>query len=297
MAAAFLSTKPDISRLPSTTGYSLFIALTLHFKSLIAQRKLSGSHMGRLRAALLILERLQTYWVTIQGLWSNLETLFSNAGFDIDAICGNEIIPHTSVDDQPPDIEPDRVSPHTRRKSVASVPQSIAIDSQEASQITPNNGLEAQSNLVNRNRALSEAPVSNPRFHHVIPRQNAQFHGQPPSIQLQQTWPNFNTSNGDSQTGFERVPGGVPSGFIPLDTVSENVGMRNQPSNMGFDASGIRSDSMHNYDVYGNMGGMVGMEMDIDSMNFWWDQSYVASDANVEQIGPNVDEYGSYSFH
>jgi hypothetical protein len=85
MATAFLSTiRPDISRLPSITGFAMYVASVIHVKSLVAQRKLSSSpsnttnssHIRRLRAAVSILARLKDYWVTLNGLWAQLRALF-----------------------------------------------------------------------------------------------------------------------------------------------------------------------------------------------------------------------------
>jgi hypothetical protein len=70
MATAFLSTRPDISRLPSITGFAMFVASTIHFKSLVAQRKLQTYGAGRLKAAVSILERLKEYWAYLNGLVS-----------------------------------------------------------------------------------------------------------------------------------------------------------------------------------------------------------------------------------
>jgi hypothetical protein len=69
MATAFLSTNPDVARLSGTTGYVLFVAVTLHFKSLVAQRKLRNPGvLSRFKAALYILDRLKIYWSTIGTL-------------------------------------------------------------------------------------------------------------------------------------------------------------------------------------------------------------------------------------
>lgn len=74
MATAFLSTNPDVARLPSTTGYAMFVAVTLHFKSIVAQRKLRNPGvLSRFKAALYILDRLKMYWSTIGALVSIFE--------------------------------------------------------------------------------------------------------------------------------------------------------------------------------------------------------------------------------
>ena len=70
MATAFLSIRPDVSRLPSVTGFAMFVAAAIHFKSLVAQRKLQTYGAGRLKAAVSILERLKEYWVALNDLVS-----------------------------------------------------------------------------------------------------------------------------------------------------------------------------------------------------------------------------------
>jgi transcriptional regulator of heat shock response len=71
MATAFLSTRPDISRLPSITGFAMFVSSTIHFKSLVAQRKLQKYGVGKLKAALSILERLKDHWRHLNDLVNN----------------------------------------------------------------------------------------------------------------------------------------------------------------------------------------------------------------------------------
>lgn len=68
MASAFLSTRPDMSRLPSITGYAMFVACTVHFKTLVAQRKLQQFGTSRFKGAVCILERLKEYWAANQGM-------------------------------------------------------------------------------------------------------------------------------------------------------------------------------------------------------------------------------------
>lgn len=70
MATAFMSTRPDISRLPSMVGFAMFVACTIQFKSLTAQRKLSTYGTGRFKAAIIILDHLKEYWDSLQALVS-----------------------------------------------------------------------------------------------------------------------------------------------------------------------------------------------------------------------------------
>jgi hypothetical protein len=68
MATAFLSTDPDFKSIPSTTAYTLLVAITIHFKSLVAQKKLRVNTFGRFKAALIIIKRIRIYWTTLNML-------------------------------------------------------------------------------------------------------------------------------------------------------------------------------------------------------------------------------------
>lgn len=70
MATAFMSSHPDISRLPSMVGFAMFVASAIQYKSLGAQRKLQTHGTGRFKAAIFILNRLKTYWVSLESLVS-----------------------------------------------------------------------------------------------------------------------------------------------------------------------------------------------------------------------------------
>jgi hypothetical protein len=85
MATVFLSAiRPDISRLPSITGFAMYVASVIYVKSLVAQRELTSApsnttnfpHIGRLKAAVSILDRLKDYWLTLNGPWAQLRALF-----------------------------------------------------------------------------------------------------------------------------------------------------------------------------------------------------------------------------
>jgi hypothetical protein len=67
MATAFSSTRPDISKLPSLTGYAMFVATTVHFKSLVVQHKLEAYAISRFKSVVSILGRLREYWNVHQG--------------------------------------------------------------------------------------------------------------------------------------------------------------------------------------------------------------------------------------
>jgi hypothetical protein len=76
--------------------------------------------------------------------------------------------------------------------------------------------------------------------------------------------------------------------YMPLGTVAEDYEMQGHtmgPGNLG---------GMQNMNQYGDYG-MMNTEMDLDRMNFWWDQSYVPFDANaqMEQLPQQPDPRGS----
>ena len=70
MATAFLSIRPDKSRLSSMTGFAMFVSSAIQIRSLGAQRKLN-THAGYLKAAVSILKDLNQYWTPLRSLVSN----------------------------------------------------------------------------------------------------------------------------------------------------------------------------------------------------------------------------------
>jgi len=70
MATAFMSSRPDISRLTSLVGFAMFVATTIQLKSLIVQRKLQTYGTGRFRAAITILDHMRRYWNSLQNFVS-----------------------------------------------------------------------------------------------------------------------------------------------------------------------------------------------------------------------------------
>ena len=101
MASSFLAIRPDISRLPSISGYAMFVACTVHFKSLVAQSRLQKYGTNRVKGAVCVLEQLKAYWATNQDLvcdihftqsseitdqdnqWDTLKNLYASKGIDI----------------------------------------------------------------------------------------------------------------------------------------------------------------------------------------------------------------------
>jgi hypothetical protein len=68
MATTFLDTGTDLRKLSLTIGYMMLMAVTLHFKSLMAQRKLRLDRVSRSKAALVIIKKMKTYWATLDML-------------------------------------------------------------------------------------------------------------------------------------------------------------------------------------------------------------------------------------
>ena len=64
--------------------------------------------------------------------------------------------------------------------------------------------------------------------------------------------------------------------------------------------SGSTSGDMQTMDAFGNMGGLMGTEMEVNGMNFWWDQSYVTFDIEVidpnARVGGGADQSENFSF-
>ena len=77
--------------------------------------------------------------------------------------------------------------------------------------------------------------------------------------------------------------------FVPLGTVPEGYQAQTPASGISY-RSMSTSEGAPGMDAFGNMPVMMGTEMDIDGMNFWWDQSYGTFD--VEVIDPNSNVGG-----
>ncbi|KAH7323447.1 hypothetical protein BKA65DRAFT_510823 [Rhexocercosporidium sp. MPI-PUGE-AT-0058] len=105
MASVFLTTRPDISRLPSIMGYAMFVACTVQFKSLVAQKRLQQYGTSSFRGAVCILEHLKEYWATNQELWDALKNLCASKGVDIETISKGDSRLNTSSHERDIDLE------------------------------------------------------------------------------------------------------------------------------------------------------------------------------------------------
>ncbi|KAH8671789.1 hypothetical protein BGZ60DRAFT_21291 [Tricladium varicosporioides] len=227
------------------------------------------------------------------------------------------------MDDQPPDIErivASKESPKDGNDTdfshfiankvpplIVSRRRSVAGNQPPTSGRSPTSASDAtrvHDDATKRSRALSDAVITSTSSQNQAGLQAyTNILNQPSTIQTQQTssWQSCGISNGSTYaSGMLQTPGSMPNNFQLLSTVNESPEMRPQNSTSSYNPNGIQSGSGHNYDVYGNgMSEMMGMEMDIDQMNFWWDQSYMPFDANVEhQLDPSADSIAnSYGQH
>ncbi|KAG9237163.1 hypothetical protein BJ875DRAFT_481590 [Amylocarpus encephaloides] len=263
MATAFMNTNPDVSRLPSAAAYSMFVAVTLHFKSLVAQRKLHASSMGRFKAALYIIDILGDYWATSNGLWTKLSTLFSEAGFDITALVDSPSLSEAPPpDDQPPDIErivsskdPPQAStsfsefaPYPNNQNLSRRPPPLSSISNLGSRIDspPSKSPRIQNILSETPRGSRGSAAGGNPLATTISREGPPSHFQPPQPSAQQppAWAHFHTPNLDAS---------LPHGY-PRCTPTPGPQF-SAPSQMQ----------------------ALGNDMEIDPMNSWWDQQYDAS--------------------
>jgi len=97
-------------------------------------------------------------------------------------------------------------------------------------------------------------------------------------------------------SGFRRqsVSAMGASNFLPLGTVPEGYQAQTPASGISYRTMST-SEGVPGIDAFGNMPGMMGTEMDVDGMNFWWDRSYGTFD--MEVIDPNANVGGeAYQF-
>lgn len=105
LAADLLGVHSDKSRCPSFTGYAMFMAVSIQFKSLAAQGLLRGDVIVNLYPAIAILDCLKRIWRTQESLvsnreyrpprsvkltcflqWKTLASIFKGAGLDINSL-------------------------------------------------------------------------------------------------------------------------------------------------------------------------------------------------------------------
>ncbi|CAG8958161.1 hypothetical protein HYFRA_00000512 [Hymenoscyphus fraxineus] len=325
MATAFLNTNPDLSRMASTTAYLLFVAINLHFRALVAQRTLRIHGLGRFKAAIFIIDRLQIYWTTLSGLWTKLETLFSDAGFDINSVRENNFDQQTNPDDQPPDIEKivsSKESPlqgntdfsnFTEKRDAArlslrprstpsthATPGSHASGQNTPSPIVPKMDSPSPRNDNHVSRSDYSPHTKAQPFKAMSPQGPTKMYTPVPRESTSNPqWPAFGhpASQPPPQAGFNRHPASVPGAtYSTLGTVNENVEMRNvyggsHPQMTNYPPGYGSSMGYGMENVPGAMGREV--EMEVDEMNFWWDQSF---DAFETGGGGSLNQGGGGAF-
>lgn len=91
------------------------------------------------------------------------------------------------------------------------------------------------------------------------------------------------------------------SNFIPLGIAPEGYETQTPAAEVLYRTmSGPTSGDMQTVDAFGNINGLVGTEIEVDGMNFWWDQSYVTFDIEVNdpntRVGGGAYQSGDFSF-
>lgn len=310
MATAFMSSRPDISRLPSIVGFAMFVASTIQFKSLGAQRKLQTYGTSRFRAAIFILDRLKEYWDSLQGLWASLKAMFAQAGIDLQAI-PNDSRYQPTLDDQNTDL--DKIVSH---EGTPQSGDSAALYTYVATQEAKGGASPRRSSDSHSRRTKSAQNTPSPgsmAIHvegqeHTLPIHQRQDGQITPSAQAYTTQHQYPSSQSPVQSrtqGFEQQPFansstfrnqsvgtmGAPN-FVPLGTLPEGYQAQSPPAGMAYrPIPGSTPGEMQRMDALGNMPGLMGTEMDVDGMNFWWDQSYGTFD--MEVVDPNTNTGGS----
>ncbi|CZR66494.1 uncharacterized protein PAC_16395 [Phialocephala subalpina] len=316
MATAFIDIRPDTSRLPSIMGYAMFVASTVHFKSLVAQRKFRAHGLGRFKAAISILERLKEYWTPLQAMWSDLKSVFASQGININTISTSDTRSQRSSDEEPTDVEriashecmpqnagatdiytyvadeetkgasPRRHSDspaHTTRASSQNTPPSTNItvgstpgQNTQEINVRPEGG---QTTLDTRTYTLPHQQLHDPHSFSSHPGHGFEqsFIGNPQSV----------------QHDFGRMDAGMPRGFSTLEPVAEEDQMQGQS------AGPSHIPVTQTMAGFGNVSGDMDVAM-VDGAYTWWDQSFETFDMDSNQANQRPEDrvytFGMYSF-
>ncbi|KAH7378875.1 hypothetical protein BKA64DRAFT_240815 [Cadophora sp. MPI-SDFR-AT-0126] len=310
MASDFLNTRPDISRLPSITGYAMFVACTVHFKSLVAQMRLQRYGTGRFKGAVCILGQLKKYWATNQNLWDALKNLYASKMIHIDTISKSDYRVNTSASERDTDFE--RIISH---KGTPEENQGTDIytyvASQEAKVSTPRRSSDTSSNpRMPSAQSTSSAPsmeatgtvkvinvvrrrANDPVLHEAKPDAGTfisshQQHSDnrspqsPTSPFTQDTTPAHASrfAESDRPQNTRRSFSAVATGFVPMRAVAEEYQAHIPPPP---EASSGAGQSLDGFRQMG--GGQFATSMDVDGADFWWDQSFDAAfQADLSQM-------------
>lgn len=114
-----------------------------------------------------------------------------------------------------------------------------------------------------------------------------------PRTQSFESQPSFARADTHRQHSINSMGG---NNFVPLGTVPEGYPAQATPVGMSYRAMpAVTPGGIQSMDVSGNMAGMMSNEMEVDRMNFWWDQSFGTFD--MEVIDPNANVGGDgYQF-
>ncbi|KAG4431442.1 hypothetical protein IFR05_013074 [Cadophora sp. M221] len=321
MASVFLTTRPDISRLPSIVGYAMFVACTVHFKSLIAQRRLQKYGTSRFRGAVCILEHLKEYWATNQDLWDALKNLYALKGLDIDTISKSDNHFNTSSHERDTDLEKIVSHEGTPQESQSTdiytyvASQEAKVSSTRRSSDTSSNprrplaqttpsppsmgvakAVEGVSSVqpITNDPELCKANPDSRTF--VLPHQQRSHNPSPQSQSLfTQSTSAYPPSFTSSPQNTRQSSSTIPTGFVPMEAVAEEYQVQGNFAGIGYVQVPLeaRLGVGQSTDGLGNTEDFLATSMDIDGVDFWWDRSFVAAfEADPSQVNPLPDEEG-----
>ncbi|KAL5315282.1 hypothetical protein ACEPPN_016149 [Leptodophora sp. 'Broadleaf-Isolate-01'] len=323
MASVLLTTRPDISRLPSIIGYAMFVACTVHFKSLVAQRRLQKYGTSRFRGAVCILEQLKEYWATNQGLWDALKNLYASKGLDIDTISKSDSRFNTSSHERDTDLEkivshegtpqesggtdiytyvaPEeaKVSSTRRSSDTSSNPRRSSVQNTPS---PPGMGVAKAVERVNSKQRTTNDPALckvNPDSRtFALPHQQRGHNPSPQSQSLfTQGTPAYPSSFSSSPQNTRQSFSTMPTSFVPMGAVAEEYQVQGNFAGIGHVPLGARLGAGQNSDGLGNTEDYLATSMDVDGVDFWWDRSFGAAfEADPSQVNPLPDGGAAYNY-
>lgn len=177
---------------------------------------------------------------------------------------------------------------HTRRtKSAQNTPSPGSVS------INPEDHQEQEATLPIHNRHDGQISAN---AQTVVPKHQ---HSNSQPSNYQQACKDFEQQafRGASYIPRRSISAVAPSPFVPLGTVPEGYQTENPSAGMPYGIMGPESmpDYGQTMSTFGKVDGVMGTEMNVDMMDFWWDQSYGALD--IEVIDPNARvDGGAYPF-
>jgi hypothetical protein len=238
--------------------------------------------------------------------------MFAQAGINIDAIPTDPWY-QFNPDDQNTDL--DKIVSHegTPQSGDAAALYTYVATQEAKGGASPRRGSDGYTHKRRTKSAQNTPSPGSAAIHaegqeHTLPihqRQDVQINPAAQVYTAQQQHPNAQPRTQGfeqqtySETGtFRRQSVGSMgvSSFVPLGTVPEGYQAQTPSAGMSYRTmSGATTGDIQSLDRFENMPGMMGTEMDVDGMNFWWDQSYGTFD--MEVIDPNTSVGGEgYQF-